>query len=167
MAASADCRTRTSVQTVSVTVHIKDRWRGKAKLSLYTLWHMRSRGTAPLILNLSTRWRGVVTLNPWPLYPWRRSHQYPLNRRLSGPHSQSECCEEKNVTPLMGFKPQIVQGAVQWLHQLHYPGSWDECVHEEIIIRKGKHILGVTLKRVFTLHMAEQAGSFAILIVHN
>jgi hypothetical protein len=35
--------------------------------------YMRSRGTAPLILNFGIRWRGVVNFTPWPLYPQERT----------------------------------------------------------------------------------------------
>jgi hypothetical protein len=37
------------------------------------------------------------------------TYWYPLNKRLSGPNSQSELSgEEKNLLPLMGFEAQIV-----------------------------------------------------------
>jgi len=40
-----------------------------------------------------------------PLYPWGKS-QYPLDRRLGGPHSQSEHGgEEENSQPLPGIEP--------------------------------------------------------------
>jgi hypothetical protein len=33
----------------------------------------KSRGIAPLILNIDTRWRSVVNITPLPLYPWERT----------------------------------------------------------------------------------------------
>jgi hypothetical protein len=29
----------------------------------------------------------------WPLYPWEESSRYPLDRKLGGLQSWSECCE--------------------------------------------------------------------------
>jgi hypothetical protein len=44
---------------------------------------------------------------PWPLYPWGKCHPYPLDRRLGGPQSQSECCgKEKNSPHLPRIKLQ-------------------------------------------------------------
>jgi hypothetical protein len=41
---------------------------------------------------------------PWTLYLRGKSPQYPLERRLDGPQSQSGCCgEEKNLLPLINF----------------------------------------------------------------
>jgi hypothetical protein len=43
---------------------------------------------------------------PWPPYPWEKSPQYPLDRSLNGPQSQSECDGKgKNSLPLPGIKP--------------------------------------------------------------
>jgi hypothetical protein len=35
--------------------------------------YRRSRGIAPLILNLDARWREVVKFTPWPFYPKGRN----------------------------------------------------------------------------------------------
>jgi len=43
----------------------------------------RSRGTAPLILNLGREWRWLVNSIPHPLYYWGK------NTRLCGPQSHS------------------------------------------------------------------------------
>jgi hypothetical protein len=37
--------------------------------------------------------------------PWEKSLQYPLERRLDGPQSQSGNGEEKKALPLPGIKP--------------------------------------------------------------
>jgi hypothetical protein len=51
------------------------------------------------ILDLSTRWKFVVSFLPLPLYSQGNSHQYPLYRRLGGPHNQSgHYEEEKNLS---------------------------------------------------------------------
>jgi len=47
----------------------------------------RHGGVPPLILNLSTRWRWMVNCTIRQLYPQGKGHQYPLQRRLCGPHS--------------------------------------------------------------------------------
>jgi hypothetical protein len=51
---------------------------------------------------------------PRPLYPQGKSPWYPLDRRLGGPHSRSECGgEEKNSQHLVGFEPPIIQPVAQ------------------------------------------------------
>jgi len=50
--------------------------------------------------------------------------QYPLNRRLDGAHSWSgHFGDEKNLLPLLGFKPQIVQPTSYSLYQQACPSS--------------------------------------------
>jgi hypothetical protein len=69
-----------------------------------------SWGTGPPILNLKT----------WPLYHWGKECQYPLNRRVSGPHSQSgRFGEQKEFLTLQGFEPWTVQPTVSSLYELH------------------------------------------------
>jgi hypothetical protein len=41
------------------------------------------------ILDLGATWRLVVIFKPLPLYRRGKSPQYPLDRRLGGPHSRS------------------------------------------------------------------------------
>jgi len=48
-----------------------------------------SGSIAPCILDLGIRWRWVGSFTPWPLYPPGKSPKYQLDRRLSGPQSQS------------------------------------------------------------------------------
>jgi hypothetical protein len=39
------------------------------------------------------------------LCPWRKSIQYPLDRRVAGPQSNSECdCKEKETLPMLEIK---------------------------------------------------------------
>jgi hypothetical protein len=54
-----------------------------------------SEGIAPHILNLSIRWRQGFNFTPELLYS-----QYPLNRRLGRPQSQSGCSakEKKSLS---------------------------------------------------------------------
>lgn len=43
------------------------------------------------------------------ILPQRKDHQYPLNRRLGGPQTQSGCCgEEKNIFPMPDIKLQFL-----------------------------------------------------------
>jgi hypothetical protein len=52
---------------------------------------------------------GVVSSTLQPLYSQGKSPWYPLERRLSGPQSQSEHGgEEKNSRPLPGLEPPII-----------------------------------------------------------
>jgi len=37
-------------------------------------------------------------------FPWGRSPQYPLDKRLGGPKSQSECSGKEESLPHLGFK---------------------------------------------------------------
>jgi hypothetical protein len=65
---------------------------------------------ARLILDLGTRWRRVVSFTPRPLYPQGKSHWYSLDRRLGEPQSRSwRGVEEKNLQPLTGLEPPIIQ----------------------------------------------------------
>ena len=57
-----------------------------------------------------TRWRQVVNFTPQLLYP-RKNSQYPLNRRLGGPHNNQSghFGEAKNLLHFPGFEPQTTQ----------------------------------------------------------
>jgi hypothetical protein len=75
----------------------------KVKLSRYfnqAQYHegiLGSGGMAPCSLDLGTGWSLVVSFMPWPIYLQGKSHRYQLDRRLSGPQSQSgHGGEEKN-----------------------------------------------------------------------
>jgi hypothetical protein len=46
----------------------------------------------PCFLDLGISWRWVVSFMPGPLYSQGESPQYPLDRRLGGPQSQSGLC---------------------------------------------------------------------------
>jgi hypothetical protein len=51
----------------------------------------------------------MVSFMPQLLYPWSKSLQYPLDRRLDGPQSQSGCGgKEENIPSLSlpGIEPQ-------------------------------------------------------------
>jgi len=70
----------------------------KVKLSLcFTKHHAikkmcwGSGNIAPRILDLGTRWRLLVKFTPRPIYPQGNSPCYPLDMRLGGPQSRSEC----------------------------------------------------------------------------
>jgi hypothetical protein len=43
-------------------------------------------------INLNTRWRRLIGFTPRMLYSWRKSPQYPLDRRLDSNQGQSGCC---------------------------------------------------------------------------
>lgn len=56
--------------------------------------------------------------------PLGKSTWYPLNRRLGGCENQSGCSGvEKNLLPLPGFEPQIIQPVAQSLLTMLYPVS--------------------------------------------
>jgi len=45
------------------------------------------------------------SISPWPLHPHEKNLQYPLNKRLGGPQSQSGYFgEKKSLLPLPGIK---------------------------------------------------------------
>jgi len=68
-----------------------------------------SGGTATITLKLGTTWKWLVTLTPRQLYPRGKSPWYPLNRRLSGPQSQSgRFGGKKNILFLPEFETRIV-----------------------------------------------------------
>jgi hypothetical protein len=51
---------------------------------------------------------------PQSLYSQRKNPWYPLDRRLGGPYSQSECGgEEKMSQLLLGLEPPIIQPIAQ------------------------------------------------------
>jgi hypothetical protein len=61
-----------------------------------------------------------------PLYTQRKSPQYPLDRRLDGPHSWSgRTGEKKNSQPPPRIEPWLSDGPArsQSLYRLSYPGS--------------------------------------------
>jgi hypothetical protein len=57
--------------------------------------HMGKWRCSAIILDLDTRWRWMVNFMPLLLYSSGENLQYPLNRRLGGPQSQSGGCREK------------------------------------------------------------------------
>jgi hypothetical protein len=89
-----------------------------------TLWrHIGGGGIVPLILDLGTRRRWVVSFTPWVLNSWGKSPQYPLDRKLGVPQSQSGCSgEEKNSQLLPGIEPP--KDRFSSLYWLRYPGSY-------------------------------------------
>jgi hypothetical protein len=63
------------------------------------------RSRVPLILNLGTRRRPVATFTLRSLTPGKEP-RYPLNRRMGGPHSQTEWFYRKeNLFSRPGFEP--------------------------------------------------------------
>jgi hypothetical protein len=71
--------------------------------------YFRSRGRAPLILNIVTRWMWMVNFMPHPFYPREKGLHYPLGTRLGGPQSRSgRGGEEKNShrCPLPEIEPR-------------------------------------------------------------
>jgi hypothetical protein len=79
-----------------------------------------SGSIAPRILNLGTRCRWVVRFIPRPLYPQGLSPWYPLDRRLSGPHSRSEHGgEEKKPRIIAKGKLEIVSSGLHVLRNLY------------------------------------------------
>ena len=73
----------------------------------------KSRGVAPLFLNLGTRWRSVVNFTPQPLCR-RKEPRYPLSGGLGG---SVLIGEEKNLLPLPAFEPRTVQPVAQSLYR--------------------------------------------------
>jgi len=77
------------------------------------------RGRAPPFLTSEFDWGEWLLDTPVALPMWK-GIQYLLNRRVSGPQSHPGCItEKKNLLPLPGIKPQIVQATVSSLYQLH------------------------------------------------
>jgi hypothetical protein len=73
-----------------------------------------SGSIAPRILDLGAGWRWVLNFTPQPFYPQGKSPWYPLDRRLAGPQRRSgRGGEEKNVQPLLGLEPPIIQPVAQ------------------------------------------------------
>jgi hypothetical protein len=54
-----------------------------------TKTYLGDGGVTQHVSNLGTRWKSVVSFMPRRLYPLENNPQYPLDRRLGGPHSQS------------------------------------------------------------------------------
>jgi hypothetical protein len=83
-----------------------------------------SASIAPHILSLDTRWRWVVSLMFWPPYTWWKSTQYPLDRRVSGPQSQSRWHGEEKTFPTPARNCTPVHQPVAWsLYWLSCCGS--------------------------------------------
>jgi hypothetical protein len=60
----------------------------------------------PRILDLGTNWRWMVSFTPRSLEPRRKSHRYPLDRRLGGPQNRSgRRGEERNRAPIWTQTP--------------------------------------------------------------
>ena len=71
--------------------------------SLLYLDKVRMNGSmAPRLLILDTRWRWVASVMLRPFYLRRKIPGYPLDRRLSGPHSPSACGGEEKYLALPG-----------------------------------------------------------------
>jgi hypothetical protein len=67
--------------------------------------HMGERRYSSIILDLGTRCRWVVSFTNRPIHPRGNSPQYPLDRGLGGPHSQSgRCGVDKDLLPLPGIE---------------------------------------------------------------
>jgi len=50
---------------------------------------------------------GAASLMPWPLYPWRKSPQYPMNRRPGELYSWYGCLEKRNIScPCWDLNPE-------------------------------------------------------------
>jgi hypothetical protein len=86
-------------------------YKGTVVIIHATKAYSRSRGIAPLILNLCSERRWVVSFTPLPLYPRKRIPvAYSLKMRLGGPQPRSgRFVEEKQTWHLPGFEPRIVQ----------------------------------------------------------
>jgi hypothetical protein len=65
--------------------------------------------TVPCFLDLGTSWRWVVSFMPQPLYPRGKSSQYPLDRRLSGPQSQTWRWENSWPYRHSDSNPSVIQ----------------------------------------------------------
>jgi len=75
-----------------------------------------SGGIAPRILHLGTRWRLMMSFTPRPIYRQWKSSWYPLHRWLGGPQRRSgRCGKEKNLKPLPGLEPPIIQPVMCFL----------------------------------------------------
>jgi hypothetical protein len=73
-------------------------------------------------LDHGLRWTWVVSFTTLPFYPRGKCPQYPLNRRLGGPHCRcGRCAEEKNLAQ-SGIDPDWPALSPS-LHWLCYPGS--------------------------------------------
>jgi hypothetical protein len=59
------------------------------------------------IFDLSTRWKWMVNFMPLLLYRQGRRPQYPLDKKLGGPQSQSGCCGEQKNLALRGIEPGL------------------------------------------------------------
>jgi hypothetical protein len=81
----------------------------RSLLNLPLIPQRGSRGIAPLILNFVSRGDGCSTPFRVRFSRWRQP-QYPINRRLVGPQSQSgRCAAEKSLLPLPGLERRTVQ----------------------------------------------------------
>jgi hypothetical protein len=64
---------------------------------------------SPRIRNLANRWRWQVSSRTRPLYPQGKRLRYPLDRRLSGPHSLFGTCGGDNFLSLLGTEPRFLR----------------------------------------------------------
>jgi hypothetical protein len=68
-----------------------------------------SKDKLPVIPNLSTRRRCVINFILQPYYPWEET-PVPLQKEARwGQKLKEQFVKEKNLLPLAGFKPQMVQ----------------------------------------------------------
>jgi hypothetical protein len=71
--------------------------------------YRRSRGIAPLILNLNTRWRSVVNFTPRLLCLLEKNPEHK-DRQFGGPQGQSGCNgEDRNLSALSELELCVVQ----------------------------------------------------------
>lgn len=70
----------------------------------------------------------MASVSPRQPFIWGRNPQYPLNRRLSEPQSQSECFgEDRNFFSLPEISlSQVLQPVSQSLYRLRHLGSYTE-----------------------------------------
>jgi hypothetical protein len=84
--------------------------------------YRRSRGVAPLILNLGTTWRWVKHHAPAALPRWKARRCRP-NSRLGESQSRRFGDRKKNLLPLLGLERHIVQPVAWSLDRLSYYSS--------------------------------------------
>jgi hypothetical protein len=61
----------------------------------------------------------------WPLYPWGRSPQYPLDRRLGGPHGWSVRYGKKKISrPFWESNPGLQPIARRYTELYRISSSW-------------------------------------------
>jgi hypothetical protein len=75
----------------------QDFWNNPVENSLPCLdmfVHILAYSISMMVVSLSVRY-GMDSFTPQMFYPWKRSHMYPLNRRLGEPWSHSRCFGEE------------------------------------------------------------------------